>query len=79
FPAIFSSAAFLALLLPSVVLACNGKDQDCCWNDRQGCENQHFDGDSCGPQHEADFCEHFGVSCGADCCQISTGWGRACP
>ncbi|CBY01159.1 predicted protein [Plenodomus lingam JN3] len=78
FSTIFN-AAVAALLLPSVVLACNGIEQDCCWNDKQGCMNQHKNWDVCGKSHEANFCENYKVSCGADCCQISTGWGRACP
>ncbi|XMA14722.1 hypothetical protein WAI453_007513 [Rhynchosporium graminicola] len=61
--------------------------QDCCWggNDAglNGCENQHHPADKCHTAaYEADFCFRNGVTvqdCDADCCSISTKWGRVCP
>ncbi|RDW72898.1 hypothetical protein BP6252_06805 [Coleophoma cylindrospora] len=71
--------AAIALMAP-LVSACS-PDQDCCWSSRQGCRNQHHTrkGDCDDPNYVLDYCENFGVSCGADCCAISTGWGRGCP
>lgn len=59
---------------------------DCCFNDAAGCENQGFGSDYCnGPTGSTKMCSNFLTtagtvpSCdGADCCEISTGWGGSC-
>ncbi|OGM46860.1 hypothetical protein ABOM_005030 [Aspergillus bombycis] len=80
---ILQATFVMALGLSNVALACNGKEQDCCWKDVNGCLNQHWpirNDDTCVTQKYLDqMCNKFGVSCGADCCSISTGKGRACP
>ncbi|OGM45139.1 hypothetical protein ABOM_006663 [Aspergillus bombycis] len=83
-PSILQTSFVLALAFSNVAFACNGRDQDCCWKDVNGCLNQHSgpiqDNDVCISQKYLDqMCKKFNVSCGADCCSISTGKGRACP
>ncbi|KAJ0114466.1 hypothetical protein J7T55_010856 [Diaporthe amygdali] len=67
-------------VMVSVTVACD-PSQDCCWSGRGGCRNQHKtrNGVCDEPAYQLDFCNNFGVECGADCCAISTGWGRGCP
>ncbi|KAK0120200.1 hypothetical protein ONS95_011606 [Cadophora gregata] len=76
-------STFAILALTQTAIACSGRDQDCCWNDFDGCVNQHgqFAQSPCTKQsYQDDFCANFGVNCdGADCCSISTGKGRGCP
>ncbi|CAG8956492.1 hypothetical protein HYFRA_00003878 [Hymenoscyphus fraxineus] len=83
------STLLTVIALAHVAVACSGKDQDCCWNNMDGCVNQHghFGQTPCAKKsYREDFCENFKtdrgarVSCdGADCCRISTGKGRSCP
>ncbi|KAH7374777.1 hypothetical protein B0T11DRAFT_322890 [Plectosphaerella cucumerina] len=80
-------AVFAMAMLAQGTAACNGKADDCCWNDEAGCDNQHGLKNPCWrPEYQANLCKNFKtdaggpVSCnGADCCAISTGWGRGCP
>ncbi|PVH70982.1 hypothetical protein DL98DRAFT_597354 [Cadophora sp. DSE1049] len=65
--------------------------QDCCWGGEaggwKGCMNQHNallieDRDARCEQLKPDWCSNQGVTeaqCKADCCAISTGFGKACP
>ncbi|KAG4441805.1 hypothetical protein IFR05_002729 [Cadophora sp. M221] len=85
--------AAMAAITPAV-MACN-QAQDCCWggkdNGYSGCKNQHHgaaeiigvsDHPCTTELYAKDFCSKRGVTvaqCDADCCQISTGFGRACP
>ncbi|KAH6695856.1 hypothetical protein DL95DRAFT_468527 [Leptodontidium sp. 2 PMI_412] len=79
----------MAIFVPSA-LACN-PGQDCCWGGEaggwKGCMNQHNnilieDRDARCEQLKPDWCSNQGVTeaqCKADCCSISTGFGKACP
>lgn len=65
---------------------CNGKDNDCCFNNFDGCRNQHGSIETC-TLHPS-LCSNFKTdaahgahvpSCnGADCCVITTGLGGSC-
>lgn len=64
----------IAVSLPMLTLSnrlltnpqCSGVDQDCCWNDMDGCVNQHgqFGTTPCAQKsYREDFCENWGINC----------------
>ncbi|ENH98538.1 hypothetical protein COCC4DRAFT_45971 [Bipolaris maydis ATCC 48331] len=62
------------------------KDDDCCYSSKAACERQQIAGIptwiNCNVKGAVTYCSDVGITlaqCDADCCAISTTWGRGCP